>query len=139
MTDKPKSKARLEIERYEAKQKKELASIKAMPKGSKRFWKFVWYLIVWPWKWIWAECKDWRTFTLLLIVMAVVGSEVWVPALLGALAKPGAFKTSMLSVAATCEAFWLLPGTPFLALVVGLTMAIKALIDKIKDKKEKKQ
>lgn len=28
-------------------------------------------------RWIWAECRDWRTVALLVAVMAVVYAPVW--------------------------------------------------------------
>ena len=138
---KPKSKARIEIEKYEYRQKLQWAAIKLEPSKSKRFWKRVWFLIVWPWKWVLTECKDWRTLVLFALVMAVMSSEVWVTYIIGFIAKNAGNQTlgnSLLGTASAIWAWWLLPtGSPFMGICVAITVGIKALFDKIKDKKGK--
>ena len=49
----------------------------------KRFLKWCWFFIAFPWKWLWVNIRDWRTLVIFVITVLVVGSEVWVPLLLG--------------------------------------------------------
>ena len=111
-------------------------SIRLEPNKFKRFWKWVWYLIAFPFVWIWVNIRDWRTALIFIIVFLVVSSEVWVPYLLGFIFYANEpFRISMLSVASACWLFWLGPGTPFLPLCIGITIGIKGLFNKIKEKK----
>lgn len=47
-------------------------------------------------------------------------------------------KISMFSIGSACWLFWLGPGTPFMVICIGLTIAIKGLFNKIKEKRAKK-
>lgn len=94
--------------------------------------KKIWYIITAPFKWVWKECKDWKTLLIFGIVMAVVGIEVWLPLLLGLILH----NTYLIGIATTCQLFWMLPGTPFLPLCIGITFGIKKIMEKIKCKKK---
>lgn len=73
--------------------------------------------------WIWQECKDVKTFLLLLLVIAAVYSPVWGGYLLHAL-----FGWKWASVmASACLVFWAGPFTPFFPICVGITLSIKRL------------
>ena len=77
-------------------------------------------------KWLWRECKDWRTFALLAIVCVVVGSPVWVCGLLGLI-----FNWAWAwAVFFALLAFWWLPGVPYFALCIAVTLAIKRFFEK---------
>ncbi|MBQ8409431.1 MAG: hypothetical protein IJY39_11285 [Clostridia bacterium] len=83
-------------------------------------------------KWVWRECKDWRTIALLALVCIVIGSPVWVGYLLGIL-----FGWEWAIVAATVAwGFWMLPGAPYFALCVSVTLAIKRIYQRWRKKKE---
>ena len=99
-----------------------------------RFWAWVWYLIAFPFVWLFYNIRDWRTFVIFILVVLVVGVEVWLPLLLGIIFN----NAWLLGLAAACETFWLAPFTPFLPLCIFLTIVIKELFNKIKMKKEKK-
>ena len=72
-------------------------------------------------RWIWQECKDIKTFLLLLLVIAVVYSPVWGGYLLHAI-----FGWKWASVmASACLVFWAGPFTPFFPICVGITLSIK--------------
>ena len=96
----------------------------------KRFLKWCWFLIAFPWKWLWVNIRDWRTLVIFVITVLVVGSEVWVPLLLGWIFD----NYWLLGIAATCQLFWLGPGTPFLIICIVITIGVKGLINKIKEK-----
>ena len=123
-------------EEYANVQRIEKEVIKATPH---HFWRLVWYYIKKPFVWIWHNIKDWRTAVIFLIVMLVVGCEVWIPLLLGLLAWGTPFGATMLGIAGTCEAFWLMPFTPFLPLCIGLTAVVKGVFNKIRYKIFKKK
>ena len=83
-------------------------------------------------RWIWQECKDWRTLVLLLFVIIIVYSPVWVGYLLFFI-----FKWQWAVVLATaCLAFWVGPFSPFFVLCVSITLGIKKIFSKIKRKKQ---
>ena len=81
--------------------------------------------------WIWRECRDWRTFILLVIVCLVVGLPVWGGYLLWFLTG----WTWAVACATALLAFWWLPGAPYFAVCVAITLAIKRLFQKRRKKK----
>ncbi|MBE6557575.1 MAG: hypothetical protein E7661_00955 [Ruminococcaceae bacterium] len=82
-------------------------------------------------KWLWAECKDWRTLVLLGIVSLVLSSPIWIFYALGFV-----FNWSWAFwVATAIWGFWWLPGAPFFAIAVSVTLAIKKIFEKVKEKK----
>ena len=84
-------------------------------------------------KWVWSECKDWRTLALLGIVCLVLGLPVWGGYLVGFLFHwEWAFW-----VATVAWAFWMLPGAPYFALCVSITLVIKRLFERAAGKKKK--
>lgn len=85
-------------------------------------------------KWIWQQLKDWRNLVIFGVVCAVVGSEVWVPALIGLISG----NTWWYGIAAVCWAFWLAPFTPFIPLCIAITFAVRKVIDKIKTRQKSK-
>ena len=111
--------------------------IKGNPSKRKRFWLTLKLLVEWPWRWLWMACHDWRMVAIFVLWMAVVGCEVWMPFILGLLSPDPSFKAWMLSIAGTCEAFWLLPLTPFMPICIALTVGTKAVIDRISQRKQR--
>ena len=81
-------------------------------------------------RWIFDECRDWRTVVLLIAVIAVVYSPVWVGYLLKLM-----FGWKWAAVMATAVlVFWAGPFTPFFPICVALTLAIKKWWEKRKKK-----
>ena len=81
--------------------------------------------------WVWTECKDWHTIALLGIVCVMLGLPVWGGYLLGLI-----FKWEWAYVVATVVwGFWMLPGAPFFAISVSITLAIKKLYERRNIKK----
>ena len=81
--------------------------------------------------WVWHECKDWKTLVLLAIVCVTVGLPVWAGYLLFILFHwQWAFW-----VASVCLAFWWLPGAPYFALCVSITLIIKRLYERTVQKR----
>lgn len=139
MTEEPKkmSAAKKAYIEYQHSFTTEKAAIKLEQSKWKRFWKYVWLAIKWPWKWLWMACHDWRLILVYVGWMAIIGCEVWVPLVIAWCCPGTDLSKSMYAVAATCEAFWLGPFTPFMPLCIALTIGTKAIFDKIKTKKEK--
>lgn len=119
-------------EEYEFKQKQIKAEIKSQPR---HFCKLVWYYFKKPFIWIKDNIKDWRTFLIFGIVCAVVSCEVWVPYLMGFITWGSDFSKWCFGFGSSMWLFWALPGTPFLLICIVLTAGIKAVINKIKNKK----
>ena len=79
-------------------------------------------------RWIWKECRDWRTVVLLIAVVAVVYSPVWVGYLLKLI-----FGWNWAAVMATAVLlFWAGPFTPLFPLCIALTLTIKKWWEKRK-------
>ena len=85
--------------------------------------------------WVWHECKDWKTLILLGIVCLVVGLPVWGGYLLFLIFH---WKWTFW-VASICWAFWMLPGAPFFALCVSITLIIKKIYEKVVKNRLKKR
>ena len=86
-------------------------------------------------RWIWQECKDIKTFILLLFVIAAVYSPVWGGYLLNAV-----FGWKWAAVmASVCMAFLAGPFTPFFPLCIGITLSIKRIAEKRTKKSEQKK
>ena len=81
-------------------------------------------------KWIWQECKDWRTFVLLVIVCIVIGLPVWGGYVLYFITH---WEWALI-VATALLAFWWLPGAPYFAVCVAVTLAIKRFFERRKEK-----
>lgn len=122
-------------EEYKKRQLAWKDHIKCKPTKAKRFFAWVWYLIAFPFVWLFYNIRDWRTFVIFLLVVATVGIEVWLPLLLGFITWGSNFSKIMFGVASACELFWLAPGTPFMVLCIFLTIAIKGAFNKIKGRK----
>ena len=79
---------------------------------------------------MWVNIRDWRTAIIFVATVIVVSSEVWVMYLLYLITGNEWY----LGIGSTCWLFWLGPGTPFMVICIGITMGIKALINKIRGK-----
>lgn len=121
---------------YKKKQLAWKAHIRMKPNKWQRFWSWVWYLIAFPFVWLFYNIRDWRTFVIFVLVVVVVSIEIWLPLLLAFITWGSDFSKIMLGVAGTCELFWLGPGTPFILICTFLTIAIKGMFNKIKRKQK---
>ena len=122
-------------ELYEAKQKEWKDKIHSKPTKWLRFWSWVWYLIAFPWVWLFYNIRDWRSAVIFVIVFIVLSSEVWLPYLIGLIfwGNEG-LRITMFSIGSVCWLFWLGPGTPFIVICISVTIGVKALFNKIKSK-----
>ena len=77
-------------------------------------------------KWIKEECKDWRTFAIMICVAAVVYFPTWGGYLLYAIFG---WKWC-LAMATASLVFWAGPFTPFFPLCIAIAFFIKKLMKK---------
>ena len=85
-------------------------------------------------QWLKKECKDWRTFVVLLVVCIILSLPIWLGYLLGFIFHwEWAFWVST-----ALWGFWLLPGAPFLAVAASLTLSIKKIWEKKEEKDKNK-
>ena len=101
----------------------------------KRFFNWAKNKIVRLAKWIWHECKDWKTFVLFVGVCFVVGIPVWLGYILSIVfhwAWASAVANAMLI-------FWnVVPGTPFFVVCLSITLGIKKIWEKGAQKEKAK-
>ena len=102
-------------------------------KYMKRIFNWVWKKAINFFKWVWRECRNWQTIVLLAFVCVVVGAPVWVCGLLGFLFNWAWAWTVFFALLA----FWWLPGMPYFAVCVSITLVIKRIFGKYKRKKIK--
>jgi len=97
----------------------------------KKLWNKIKTAVVHFVKWLWSECKDWHTLALFGVVCLVLSLPVWLCYLLGFIFHwEWAFW-----VATAIWGFWMLPGAPFFALAVSITLGIKRLWERKQEKK----
>lgn len=120
---------------YKKKQLIWKTSIRMKSSRTKRFFGWLWFLIAFPFVWLFYNIRDWRTAIIFVLVVVVVSIEIWLPLLLAFITWGSDFSKIMLGIAGTCELFWLGPGTPFVLLCTFITIAIKGLFNKIKSKR----
>lgn len=81
-------------------------------------------------KWLWAECKDWHTIVLFVVVALAVSFPIWMGYIIFFI-----FRWDWaLWVATGLWAFWLLPGAPFFTVTLVVTLAIKKIFEKKQEK-----
>lgn len=84
-------------------------------------------------KMLWSECKDIKTLILFVIVCVVMSLPIWAGYAVGFI-----FDLEWAFVASSVVwAFWMLPGAPFFAVSVAVTLAIKRIWTKRREKKER--
>ena len=116
------------------------AVIKAMPKGSKRFWARMRLIFVTPWCLVlrWLR-RNPSAIVVFLIVLALVSSSVWGfyigAAMVGFDSDAGKW---MIGIGSAVWAWWLVgPASPFIGICLALTVAIEAIFKKIKSRRIK--
>ena len=101
----------------------------------KAFFKKLWKKTRALFKWLFSQLKDKTNIVIFIIVFLVVSCEVWVPYLL-AIITGDAF---WWGIGSACWAFWLAPFTPFLPLCIALTVAIRKIVNKVRDRRQKNE
>lgn len=100
-----------------------------------KFFKWLKTKLVALFKATWKQLKDRTNLIIYIIVNIVVSSEVWVPYLLAIITG----NKWWWGIGSACWAFWIGPFTPFTAICIGLTVAIRKVYDKIKSSRKKRK
>ena len=105
----------------------------------KRFWKWVWFLIAYPFVWLFYNIRDWRSAICVVISFALWSCSVWIWYVLafvsGLDTETGKW---FLGIGSAVWVWWLSPvGSPFILLVTITAIGIKALWNNIKEWRKK--
>lgn len=114
--------------------------IKWKPTKWKRFWASVWYLIAFPFVWLFYNIRDWRSLICIVVSFLLWSSSVWIFYLLGFIFYYNeSIRITMFSIGSAVWVWWASPvGSPFILLVTFTSIGIKALFNKIKNVKKEK-
>lgn len=123
-------------ETYHKKQLIWKTSIRFKPTRWKRFWAWVWYLIAFPFVWLFYNIRDWRTAICILISFLLWSSSVWIFYLIGVVCYANEpLRNTMFGIGSAVWVWWASPiGSPFILLVTFTAIGIKALFNLIKSK-----
>lgn len=105
-----------------------------------RFWAWVWYLIAFPFVWLFYNIRDWRTAVCICVSALLWSASVWVWYLLAIITG---WNTDIakwfIGIGSAIWVWWASTiGSTFILLVTFTAIGMKALLNKIKMKKEKK-
>jgi len=115
-------------QQYNEQANKRKEKIRQEPNKFKRFWKWVWYLICFPFVWLFYNIRDWRSLICLIISLLLWSSSVWVFYLLYYLTGNQWF----LGIGTAVWVWWLSPfGSPFIFLSTLTAIGIKSILNKI--------
>ena len=126
-------------QQYKHKQLIWKTSIRFQQSKWKRFWSWVWYLIAFPWVWLFYNIRDWRTAICILVSFLLWSSSVWIWYVL-ALCTGWTTDAAkwFLGIGSAVWIWWASPvGSPFILLVTFTAIGIKALFNKIKHREKK--
>ena len=107
----------------------------------RRFWKWVWYLIAFPFVWLFYNIRDWRSAICVLISFLLWSSSVWLWYLLAIITGWNTDTGKwFLGIGSAVWIWWASPvGSPFILLVTFTAIGMKMLFNKIKEHKNKKK
>ena len=125
---------------YKEQQLKWKTRIRLDTNKFRRFWKWVWFLIAFPFVWLFYNIRDWHSAICVIISFLLWSCSVWIWYLLAIITG---WNTEIakwfIGVGSAIWVWWLSPiGSPFILLVSITAIGIKALFNKIKDRKAKK-
>lgn len=123
---------------YKRKQLAWKVHIRMKPSKWQRFWSWVWYLIAFPFVWLFYNIRDWRTAICIIISLLFWSSSVWVWYLLAIISG---WTTDLAKwfagIGTAVWIWWASPvGSPFILLVTFTAIGMKMLFNKIKRKKQ---
>lgn len=127
-------------ETYNKKQLAWKTHIRIKPTKWQRFWGWIWYLIAFPFVWLFYNIRDWRTAICILVSFLLWSSSVWVFYLLALLTGWNTDTAKwFIGIGSAVWVWWASPiGSPFILLVTFTAIGIKALFNTIKSKIAKK-
>lgn len=136
MKEKRESKLKALEAQYKEQANRRKARIRLETNKFKRFWKWVWYLIAFPFVWLFYNIRDWRSAICILISLLLWSSSVWgfyLAALICGWTTDAA--KWLLGVGTTVWVWWASPvGSPFILLVTITGIGMKMAFNKIKER-----
>ena len=130
-----------EVEKiYKAKQLKWKTHIRLEANKFKRFWMWVWFLIAFPFVWLFYNCRDWRSLVCIVISFLLWSASVWIWYLLAVLTGWNTDTAKwFIGIGSAVWIWWASPvGSPFILLVTFTAIGMKALFNKMKEKRKTK-
>ena len=134
------------LQELEAKYKEQAdrrkAKIRLEPNKFKRFWKWVWYAIAFPWIWLFYNIRDWRSLVCVIISLLLWSSSVWGFYLASLLCGWKSTETGLwlFGIGSAVWVWWASPvGSPFILLVTMTAIGMKMLFDKWKKRRKVKK
>ena len=124
---------------YNQKQQEWKDKIRSKPTKAKRFWAWIWYLIAFPFVWLFYNIRDWRSAVCVVISLLLWSGSVWIFYLLALITgwETDAAKW-FIGIGSAVWVWWLSPvGSPFILLVTITAIAIKTIFDKITKRRNK--
>lgn len=123
---------------YKKKQLAWKVHIRMKPSKWQRFWSWVWFLIAFPFVWLFYNIRDWRTAICIVISLLFWSSSVWIWYLLAIISG---WTTDLAKwfagIGTAVWIWWASPiGSPFILLVTFTAIGMKMLFNKIKRKKQ---
>ena len=125
---------------YKHKQLIWKTKIRLDPNKFRRFWKWVWYLIAFPFVWLFYNIRDWRSAICVAISFLLWSASVWLWYLLAIITGWTSDTAKwFIGVGSAVWIWWASPvGSPFILLVTITSIGLKALWDKIRHYKKNK-
>lgn len=127
--------------KYNEKQSSWKLKIRLEPNRFKRFWKWVWYFIAFPFVWLFYNIRDWRSLICVIISFLLWSSSVWLFYLLAFIT--GWTTTTakwFIGIGSAVWVWWISPvGSPFILLVTFTAIGMKMLFNKIKSIRKNKR
>ena len=126
---------------YKERQVRWKTHIRLETNGFKRFWKWVWFLIAFPFVWLFYNIRDWRSAICVIISFLLWSCSVWLWYLLALLTGWNTDQAKwFIGIGSAVWVWWVSPvGSPFILLVTITSIGLKALWDKIRHHKIKKK
>lgn len=118
---------------YNEKQLKWKTHIRLDTNKFRRFFKWVWFLIAYPWIWLFYNMRDWRSIICVLVSFVLWSASVWVWYLLAIITGWNTDTAKwFIGVGSAVFVWWASPvGSPFILLVTITAIGFKGILNKI--------
>lgn len=107
----------------------------------KRFWKWIWYFISFPFVWLFYNIRDWRSAICVVIAFLLWSVSVWgfyLAAIICGWSTPAA--KWLIAIGSAVWGWWLSPaGSPFILIVTMTSIGLKAIWNKIRNFRNEKE
>ena len=128
-------------EQYNEQAERRKDKIRNTTSKFKRFWMWLWYLISFPFVWLFYNVRDWRSLICVIVSLLLWSSSVWIFYLLAILTGWTTDTAKwFIGIGTAVWIWWASPiGSPFILLVTFTAIGMKMLFDKFRNKKNVKR